>query len=144
MSENQDQFTKSISATPDRVSQNTLTDKTSLAEDDHQVSTDDGANYNGGNYRRRRVQKLEELEEDFEKQEERRLQRERECIGGGFSNSEWLVAIDNAGEILCLHSSDSVQIIPKPYDEDDDLSRQDSDQFGNQETERFFTDKIET
>ena len=28
-------------------------------------------------------------------------------------NSEWIAAIDNAGETLCLHSSASVQLIPK-------------------------------
>ena len=28
-------------------------------------------------------------------------------------NTEWLAAIDNAGEVLCLHSSESVQLIPK-------------------------------
>ena len=28
-------------------------------------------------------------------------------------NSEWIAAIDNAGETLCLHSSASLQLIPK-------------------------------
>lgn len=58
----------------------------------------------------------------------RRQQRERECIGGGFMNSEWIAAIDNNGEILCLHSSESVQLIEKPkFDSDSELSRVNSD-----------------
>ena len=28
-------------------------------------------------------------------------------------NSDWIAAIDNAGETLCLHSSASLQLIPK-------------------------------
>ena len=33
-------------------------------------------------------------------------------MGGGFKNTEWLATIDNNGEVLILHSRDSVQLIP--------------------------------
>ena len=41
-------------------------------------------------------------------------------------NSEWIAAIDNAGETLCLHSSASVQLIPKlNMDQNDSNGRSD-------------------
>ena len=78
-----------------------------------QMSTDDGINY-----RRRKKKNADDdnlEEEDDAAREEKRLQRERECIGGGFKNSDWLAAIDNNGEVLVLHTSESVQVIPKVY-----------------------------
>ena len=59
---------------------------------------------------------MEESEDNEEKAERRRKQRELECVGGGFQNTEWLVAIDNAGEVLVLHSSNSVQLVQRPFD----------------------------
>lgn len=38
-------------------------------------------------------------------------------------NTEWIAAIDNTGEMLCLHSSDSVQLIPKDGNNDETFSR---------------------
>ena len=54
-----------------------------------------------------------------ENKEARRQRREKECTGAGFTNSEWLVAIDNAGETLALHSAGSVQRIQPPLPTDD-------------------------
>jgi len=60
----------------------------------------------------RRLKIAPKTENTQEKAEERRIQREKECVGGGFLNSSWIAAIDNAGEMMCLHTSDSVQLIP--------------------------------
>ena len=63
--------------------------------------------------RRKKTKQPGEVEETDEQREERQKQRERETIGGGWGNVEWLGSIDNNGESLCLHSSASVQLIPK-------------------------------
>ena len=61
--------------------------------------------------RRQTTKKAAKEDDNKEKTEERRLQKEKECIGGGFLNSTWIAAIDDAGETLCLHTSDSCQLI---------------------------------
>ena len=57
--------------------------------------------------RRTTVKKIRSGDENKEKAEENRLQKEKECVGGGFLNTPWIAAIDDAGETLCLHTSDS-------------------------------------
>ena len=64
--------------------------------------------------KRNRSRKRTDSAMSEEDREENRKRRSKECIGAGFTNSEWLVAIDNAGEILCLHTADSVRLINKP------------------------------
>ena len=117
-----------------------LTATDSLVDDDNfQGSTDEG----GLNSRKKKVQrKIEDVEENEEKNQERIKQREQECIGGGFNNSEWLAAIDDAGQILCLHSSESVQLIPGSKDEED-FSRQESSKTGNLVQEAYYNDEPE-
>lgn len=61
-----------------------------------------------------------------EMKEAQRLRREKECIGSGFTNTQWLAAIDNAGETLVLHTADSVRIIRTPKIDPDDSE---SDEF---------------
>lgn len=85
---------------------------------DGDATTDDG-----GVAKRLKIAKKIVIDDTSEKAEERRLQREQECIGGGFSNSSWIAAIDNSGETLCLHSSESVQLVPIRDDQDSELSR---------------------
>ena len=36
-------------------------------------------------------------------------------MGGGFFNSDWMAAIDNAGETLVLHNRSHIKLISKPY-----------------------------
>ena len=73
-----------------------------------------------------------EEKETEEQAEKRRIQREKECVGGGITNTEWIAAIDNFGETLCLHTSESVQLIEKvKADGDSNLSRGDSFEEGN-------------
>ena len=68
-----------------------------------------------GTFQRSRARRRTDSDEvSEEKKEERRHQRLKECIGSGFMNTDWLVAIDNTGQLLCLHSAESVQQVKRP------------------------------
>ena len=71
-------------------------------------------NHSSPGKRRHKTLKRITSEMSAEMREEQRKQREKECFGSGFTNTEWLAAIDNTGQTLVLHTAESVKIIRKP------------------------------